>query len=272
MQSKKNTINHLGPWAQRQRLEHISRILYWRGWIRRIDLTSFYGISPQQASADLVVFQTLQPGACYYDTHRKRYEAAKNFQPGLFVPDAIADLKTLGFMSENDISLFEEPERPQRVCITETACQLVRNALAHRSIEIQYYSLSSGAATWRRIVPCRFVFDGLRLHVRAWCFQNEAYRDFVIGRISSTRKPLPLDTPLKADTEWESFVNITLRPAEGLGGNQRTALEMDYGMKNGVLQMPVRKAMLLYFRRRLGFSDEGSPVKNSNGELELIVD
>lgn len=269
---KNNTITHEGPWSQRQRLEHISRVLFWRGWIRRSDLTSYYGISPQQVSADLVVFQNLQPDAVYYETHRKRYEIRENFQPGLYTPDPIADLQLLGYLSRSEVSIFEEAPSPLKVCITKHTCQLVRSALAQQSVEVEYFCANSGETSWHRMSPSKFIFDGLQLHVRGWCFTCNGYRDFVISRISGIRKPIALDAPLVSDAEWNTSINITLRPAPHLDGTHRTAVEMDYGMKDGVLHSTVRKAMLIHFRRRLGFSNEGSPVVNACGELELTID
>ena len=269
---KNNTITHEGPWSQRQRLEHISRVLFWRGWIRRNDLTAYYGISPQQVSADLVVFQNLQPDAVFYETHRKRYEIKESFQPGLYTPDPINDLQLLGYLNRSEISLFEEAPIRSGICITKTTCQLVRCGLAQQSVEVEYFCANSGETTWHRMIPCHFIFDGIQLHVRGWCFTCNGYRDFVISRISGTRKPMALDVSLVTDADWNTFINITLRPASILNGSQRTAVEIDYGMKDGVLHTTVRKAMLIHFRRRLGFSNEGSPVVNACGELELTID
>jgi len=181
MSPKKSTaIPYESPWAKRQRLEHISRVLFWRGWIRRIDLCSAYGISPQQASADLSAFQTLDPDAFSYDTHKKRYEARLGFQPKLYTADPIADLKLLSDLNESEASLFEEAQCPLNVSITKTTCQLVRCALAQQSLEVEYFCANSGEKSWHRMVPRKFIFDGLQLHVRGWCFTCNGYRDFVI--------------------------------------------------------------------------------------------
>lgn len=64
---------------------------------------------------------------------------------------------------------------------------------------------------------------------------------------------------------------MTLTANPKLSANERKALEMDYGMKSGKLQLAVREAMLTYSARRLGFIEDyrkGSlPMLNESEQL-----
>ncbi len=258
-------------WAQRERLSRIARILYWRGWVQRRDLTSFYGISSQQASSDLVAFQTIFPKACLYHTRRKRYEVTKGYRPEITEPDCARDLPLMQNISSDGAGFYHEILRPERRIATDLAASISRAVFARQSIEINYYSASSGSGGWRRVIPALFVNDGSRIHLRAFCKKTNQYRDFVLGRISDVREPLPLEDPRPEDKEWESIQTLELRQAPGLAENQVKALAMDFDMETGIKIVQTRRALGIYFRRRLGFPDQGTPVVNSTGLLELTA-
>lgn len=257
-------------WAQRERLKRIERILFWRGWVQRRDLTSFYGISSQQASSDLVAFQTIYPKACLYHTRRKRYEVTKGYRPEIVEADCWRDLPLMRNISEGE-EFYREIMRPERRVSTEIASLISRCIFAKQSIEINYFSVSSNSAGWRRVIPSRFVNDSSRIHIRAFCMDKQEYRDFVLGRITEVRNPQPLEEARPEDKAWDSIQTLELRPAPNIEENKRKALMMDFEMENGVKIVQVQRATTLYFRRRLGFPDEGSPVINSTGLLELVT-
>ena len=118
--------------------------------------------------------------------------------------------------------------------------------------------MHSNRENWRTIVPRAFAHDGYRWHVRAWCTEDNAYKDFVLGRIART-KPADVTIVPPADDEWDNYVTIRLRPHRSLGAAQRKAIEHDFGMKAGACAVKVRKAMLGYTLAYLGVSTEERP-------------
>lgn len=60
-------------WAVEQRLDYIDALLETAGGLRRPDIVMAFGVSPNQATADLRLFMTLHPGAMVYDRRAKRY-------------------------------------------------------------------------------------------------------------------------------------------------------------------------------------------------------
>jgi predicted DNA-binding transcriptional regulator YafY len=124
------------------------------------------------------------------------------------------------------------------------------------------------------VSPRAFGSDGLRWHVRAFCHQRNDFRDFNVGRIKEVRKPDACGFTSEVDEDWISAQTMTLQPNPALDKNKRTALEMDYGMKQGKLKVTVRKAMLTYTARRLGFVSEEAtpklPLLNESKQMQWI--
>ena len=127
-------------------------------------------------------------------------------------------------------------------------------------LRVRYWSVHSGTAKWRWLAPHAFGHDGYRWHVRAWCFENADFRDFVLGRMEKVDWPEPAEGNLPEDTRWLTWETLTLTPHRALSPNQRRALEMDYQMRQGKLTLKVREAMADYLRAhlRLPVAGQGS--------------
>ncbi|MGF1531688.1 MAG: hypothetical protein ACFCU4_10070 [Puniceicoccaceae bacterium] len=263
----------LSFWSERQRLQFVERILFWRGWINRRDLIQNFGISPPQATNDLVRYVTMNAGGCNYNLRTKRYEAAETMEPILVVPDFLKDQQELGsaIWTDADFPFFCEAAVPQRSHSLKIAQALCRVAQSGQSIEVAYFSVSSGKEGWRRISPRTFGSDGLRVHVRAFCHQNMDFRDFVIGRIKEVRGAEPCGFADRMDADWHESTTLLIQPNPELREAKKVALEMDYGMVDGMLRLTVRRAFQIYTARRLGFVKDpkavGYPLLNEMEEL-----
>lgn len=261
-------------WSERQRLRFIERVLFWRGYINRRDLLDRFGISPPQATNDLVNYSTRNPRGCAYNVRKKCYQTAPDFRPILIEPDLGRDLTRMGagVWPDDESSFLAEPETPRRVPKPDISRQLSLAAFTRESVEIRYWSVSAGTADWRRIGPRAFADDGLRWHVRAWCYQRREFRDFVITRIRGVRDRKNCEAKKEIDEAWNRWITMVIRPNPKLPENQRKALIIDYGMRKGHLRLPVREALLVYSARRLGFvkDPEGNqlPMLNELKQLE----
>lgn len=261
-------------WSERSRLEFVERILYWRGFINRRDLMERFGISGPQATNDLMKYGGVAPGNCGYNVRSKRYEAAEGMRLVMVEPDFGLDVADLGAaMWPGDlvdgVLWAEQPMRAAKVAYFQ---RLVRAIHRGRSVEVKYYSMHSGTVRWRRISPRAFGNDGLRWHVRAWCHEREAFQDFVVSRMQGVRQPQPCAVRDLEDTDWKAVVRMEIEPNAELDAGRRKALEMDYGMRRGLLRLSVRRAMIVYTARRLGFIGDwqvpdGLPMLNELKEL-----
>jgi hypothetical protein len=81
----------------------------------------------------------------------------------------------------------------------------------------------------------------------------------VFSRIQQIHGSRKSEVDPHSDARWHSFVTVILRPRSGLTEHQRVAVEVDFGMKNGVLQVPMREALVFYFARQLQLDREGGP-------------
>jgi hypothetical protein len=249
-------ITNPQSYSARERLLFLERLAYWRGWVRRSDLCERFEISVPQASADISAYILRNPGALRYNLNRKRYEAAAKMKPIFGQGTFEEGMRLCADGAASGIDRVARVDLPER-CIAETIKQpLVRAVLENKPISIYYFSVHSGTEAWRVVQPHAFAHDGYRWHVRAWCVEDRAYKDFVLGRIAKVRSvdahgPIP-----PADHDWNTRVVIRFQAHPSLTQVQRVALERDFGMERGVGTLRVRKALLFYTLVYLGLADE----------------
>ena len=80
-----------------------------------------------------------------------------------------------------------------------------------------------------------------------WCEKNQAYRDFVLSRFRG--EPEIMDQSehgIEGDTEWNLKITIRIAADPRLTVAQREVVEVDYGMQNGVLEIPTRARLVTY--------------------------
>ena len=265
--------NEAGLWSERQRLAFIERVLFWRGYINRRELMAKYGISPPQATNDLVNYSTRNAGGTYYNVRKKRYEVLEGMKPVLIEPDFGLDMEIMEDAGRPfpEIPFVTTPECPRRSYDRAILQTLSRAAHRGQSVEVHYFSAHSGSIGWRRISPRAFVDDGLRWHVRAYCHNRGQFSDFNLSRMKGARNPEDCAHTELVDTDWLEFGVMTIGVNPELDKNQSKALNLDYGMTRGRLKLTVRKAHRLYTARRMGFIKDpgvdGFPILNELREL-----
>jgi hypothetical protein len=224
-------------------------------------LVNFFGISIQQASSDLAEYTKQAPSNLVYDRSAKRYRATYGFRPLLARSDAQHFLNQLGELTTGtapDASLFigwrppcDVVRYPTRPVDTDTLLRLLWAIRDGEDIHLQYQSMRRPAATARWIAPHALASDGLRWHMRAWCYENMEFRDFVISRVQCILGTRPSIADSTKDELWHTRIDIVIRPRSGLSNGQRSAIEMDYGMTAGRLVLNCRKSLAFYAIRQL---------------------
>jgi len=269
-------------WGAEQRLEFIDFICFWEGEINRSDITQRFSISAPQASTDLTTYQQAAPGNLQYDLSAKRYLATTEFKPRFIKPNADRYLAQLTALATEVISLEDTwlscpPEMsvipiPRRKVDPLILRAVLRAVRARRSIEIEYQSLNTATPepVWRRITPHAFASDGFRWHIRAFCHRDNAFKDFLLSRCCGTRSEGDPGTTPDADLEWSSHFEVRLKSNPNLSANQRKAVELDYDMRDGLLTLSVRLALLYYFDKRLRADLAQSPNPNAKSDAREI--
>lgn len=250
-------------WGVEQRMEFIEFRLFWEGGVNRSDITTFFGVSIPQASKDLTQYQELAPRNAEYDRSEKRYFASQQFEPVFLAPSAETYLTQLVRADRADRTIASNwvatppsaeilPTLHRRVDVTvlRTILSAIRDT---GPVEILYQSMTSTSPkpAWRLITPHAFGSDGLRWHVRAYCHKDGKFKDFLLSRCSKARSTTEDGADTSKDNYWNEYFNVFLIPNPALSEAQREAIATDYGMRDSALSVPVRKAMLYYFEKRL---------------------
>jgi hypothetical protein len=229
-----------------ERLRFIDSRLFWEARINRADLIEAFAISPAQAALDFRAYLERAGAGVVYDTRAKSYVTTDDYEPVFLQPDGHEMLSEFAASGDPLTAALHKLERPLDPRI---AARVRRAARDSRRILISYQSFTRPAASKRWIAPGRLISDGERWHARAWCFEREQWRDFVLARIKAIYAEEQAGE-LPADVAWQELVEVVLRPAEHLSPSQMAAVEREFGMKEGRLLVRLPRAMLIYARRR----------------------
>ena len=248
-------------WGQERRLEFIDFRLRWEKIFNRSDLRSHFGISVPQASLDIAKYTQLAPNNLVYDRSSRTYRAAATFAPvvGNTSPQRYLDellACSRGILGESDTYIgwtppFASVPTPARLVDGETLSLLLDAIRWRSSVRISYQSDSDDQPIDRVISPHAFGYDGLRWHVRAYCFFREAYRDFVLGRVLSITTDQEPGRDPALDSGWNTLVRLVITANPDLTEGNRRAIERDYSMTEGETTIDVRAALLYYVLKQL---------------------
>lgn len=245
-------------WGARKRLEFIEKELFWSGRVSRQTMMEKTGISKAQASADLALYKKLAGENLFYDLTEKTYLVATTFIPLFINISPQVYLVQLALDGENSEQI-PLPSREIDLALFRAIVQAVKSTTC---IEITYQSMSSPYPKPRIIAPHSFVSDGWRWHIRAYDFLSASFRDFLLARMLSIQGhevPLNLrDIPWSKDNDahWTTMVPLRIVPHPGLSSHQKAVVATDFGMVDGEVFFPVRRACLFYTLRRLRLLDE----------------
>lgn len=223
-----------------------------------------FGISPQQASADIVRYNEIAPSNAVLDPGTKAYVRTPKYSP-VFPKNAFEWMKSADDGAKGVIPCESVPMPLRR--LDDAVLRMLAAAFESRTaVRISYQSLSTAEPSQRIICPHHVVDTSDRAHVRAWDDRRRIFTDFVIGRIMAAEmKPDYPWVDAIADTHWHETVDVQLAAHQKLSKSQRTAIEREYGMQGGKLTVTVRKALLIYLLDRLGLLEsvqQGHGVPN----------
>ncbi|WP_435273797.1 WYL domain-containing protein [Psychrobium sp. nBUS_13] len=240
--------------AQKERLAFIDFSLQYFGQVSRADLIQRFKTGLAACTRDLTAYRELAPTNLKLYHHTKNYHRTDEFKP-LFEhnPEAILTALCRGFGDGLSNGI-----QPSEYCIdaarlvdpnSDIIAALMRAIKHNKAIECRYVSLSSGEST-RVIVPHTIVNNGQRWHVRAFDNKSNEFRDFVCTRlqhITMIEQPVSDDQLINNDKNWNTIVNVEIIAHPSIKHKQ--AIEMDYAMVYGVLNIEVRAALIGYLMR-----------------------
>ena len=243
-------------YAQKQRLGYIDFKLMFVGHLTRSEIVSHFEKGLSSATRDINLYKELCPSNMVYDAKDKKYYQSTSFKP-LFTHDPrktlvkMANQITDGFDAIGETNFPIESPSQLNVPDIFIVAKLVQAIINNKAVNIIYTSLSSGSIA-REIVPHSIVDNGLRWHVRAYDRKSKSFRDFVLTRITKATiktSPVSREEEKLEDHQWMRMMPLQLVP-HPTNVSHSTAIELDYGMVNGVLEINIRAAMAGYLLRR----------------------
>ncbi|GLI96059.1 helix-turn-helix transcriptional regulator [Methylocystis echinoides] len=243
-------------WNVRQRLEFIDFRLFWEGRVSRPDIAKLFGISVQQASGDVQLYQQLAPGNMDYDVALKRYTRLPSFRPVFTANSADRHLLRMvalknGWMTKDEtwfdgLPSYEVVSLPRRN--TEPAILLgVLDAIRlKQEIEIAYQSMTGAPHGARNIAPHALAHSAGRWYVRAWSREHNDFRDYHLSRIGSTSVSGEAEVDFSLDYEWNHLIDLVIIPNPELTPERQKAVVVEYNMVDNALTMPIRLSLAFY--------------------------
>ena len=246
--------------AQRVRLQYLDQCLTWLGQANRRDLIEKFGISNAQAAVDFRVYMTrVSSPAPTYDAVRKTYVADRAHR-GIDDTPAPSSLEAIYAQAHQD---FTRLPGPTRECPAPVMRELNQAIERRCFIEIDYVSMSSGRRDRQWIAPAHIASDGERLHVRAWSEHRGAWRDILPVRVSSSSSfaTRPIEEPLPPDEDWDTIIEVRLRPRSDLSTEQKRAVQREFGFEGADIRFETRRALEFYIERRWGLDRPGARLE-----------
>ena len=278
--TKRATARRKTNWTVEQRYQFIEFRLFWSGHINRSDLMEVFGISKQQASNDLASYIEGRKSNLAYDKSLRTYVRGKNFRPRFMEPDAdefFSQLQAVeqGLLEENrswilPLPGYGAPPAPVRGVKPEILRDVVTAIREGQGLHVLYQSFSRPEPGWRWIEPHSLAFDGFRWHARAFCLNDNVFKDFLLSRILEvTGTQEPVSSP-HADSDWNTEVTLKIGPHPDLSDTQKYVIALDYGMNDGMSEITLRRAMLFYALKRLGLDTDPAARRPQDQQIVLL--
>ncbi len=248
-------------WDLALRYRLIETVAWWEGRLTTGHLSQSFGISRQQASKDINTYITEHaPRNLTYDKQLKGYVPSQHFKP-LFIDDSASAYLHLLYQNNERAPHIEGLalayahtkvlEVPDRTIRAEILRPLLKACRENMRLEVEYVSLANPAPEGRLIAPHTLVYTGMRWHVRAYCEKNNQYRDFVLSRLRGQPELEGIsENGIDGDEVWNNEVTVIIEPDSRLTAAQKAIIEADFGMQNGQLLIPTRRALVKYVLQR----------------------
>ncbi len=267
-------------WGVRRRLEFIDFRLFWDGRFNRKDLSETFGISAQQASADIAVYTAQAPTNLVYDGGARAYLRTPEYRPTLMQASSERYLLQLvaienRWMTKEDTWFDTEPPIENVSLLrkrTDSAILLrVLEAINRRGqLVIQYKSITGSPEPHRLIAPHAIFHAGGRWYLRAWSNEHRDFRDYNLFRIEHAGVIEPTYADPNLDYEWSHRIELEIAANPELSETQRAAIAMEYAMTDGRLVVTTRLSQSFYIMTENNLDVEPGTLVPGKQQLVLL--
>lgn len=266
-------------WGVRRRLEFIELRLIWDGRFNRKDLSDTFGISAQQASADIGLYSRIAPQNLDYDRAEKAYRSTENFTPRLLteMDSYLFQLVALenNWMRQEDSWIGNWPPVEMvslRSGKTDSTVVLhVLDAIRNGwEIDIKYRSLTGSSKPSRSIAPHALAYSNGRWYVRSWSREHNDFRDYSLSRIGNTTNSRRRSIDPAWDYEWAQEIDLVVAPNPMLSEERQEAVAFELGMSNRQLVHRCRLSLCFYFMSQYNLDVEPGLLRPEKQQIILL--
>ncbi|TGP50645.1 WYL domain-containing protein [bacterium M00.F.Ca.ET.230.01.1.1] len=267
-------------WGVQRRLEFIDFRLFWEGRFNRGDLVNTFGISTQQASADIGQYEKIAADNLAYDRAEKAFKRTERFVPA-FIGETIERylLQIVAvenrWMRQGD-TWFESIPAVEVVTLGRrstdpTVLLRVLDAIRNRhEIDIEYASLTGSIRQSRTIAPHSLAHSAGKWYLRSWSQEHNDFRDYNLNRIGAVGAARAAVVDPGLDFEWIHKINLVIVPNPNLTAERRAAVATEYGMEGERLVRPCRLSLSFYLMSEHNLDAEPGALKPEKQQLVLL--
>lgn len=254
-----------------QRLRDMEILLRWEGELQNVRLREVFGVKTVQASRLMTAFLEVYGDLVTRSRPHAPVKPGVGFQPKLSGdgPDEYLNLiRSASTPSSNpvieDVRMDLAPVLPEAFALATYACKQGVGLL------LRYRSLNTPEGSERVVFPHALVRAARRWHLRAWCVEREAFRDFALGRIQKLQVvDAPRPKTSADDDEWNKYVKLAITAHPLLGTEQARLLRDEYLDGRQRKELRVRKCLLGYVVQDLRLAVD--PEKQAPPEFQLAL-
>lgn len=266
-------------WGVRRRLEFIDFRLFWDGRFNRSDMAETFGISAQQASADIAQYERIAPTNLAYDRAEKAYKRTEAFAPafiGETVERYLLQLVAIEnrWMRQEDtwfdaippVEIITLGRRPTDPTVLLRVLDAVRNRL---EIDIEYASLTGSPQQSRTIAPHSLANSAGRWYARSWSREHNDFRDYNLNRIITVSDHRASTVDPALDFEWVHMINLVIVPNPELSPERQAAVAAEHAMEDGRLVRPCRLSLSFYLMSEYNLDVDLGVLKPEKQQIVL---
>jgi hypothetical protein len=231
-----------------ERHAELELLLLWEGRVGNARVRDLYGLRITASSNLLRSLRGAYPDACTWDSVARAYKAAPGLKPAassgqledycrVIAREVGTPSGAASFRVRTDLTVV----KPAVFSKLHMACQ------DGGAVEIGYASMTHPQRQDRIVLPRALVQVGRRWHLRAYCLRVNEYRDFALGRISTTKHaeldPMPAPGP---DHGWQKEITLRLIPHPALSQEQQDVVRSEYMSTAAARRLIVRACLVPY--------------------------
>ncbi|NOH46472.1 WYL domain-containing protein [Vibrio rotiferianus] len=252
------------PWGVQKRLQFIEFHLLFKREINSRTLVMRFGISRQQASGDIKLYKDMYPeNLLPYNATNKSYRPSKAFTPH-FISESLTPSFNEAFEELSDSKSIETIPTLNRSQTKGFLSKIMLAIESESDIQAIYKSSSHPFGTKRTLKPCGIAYVGNRPHLRAYCYDHNQYRDFVLSRFSFRPEiitSISSKVELPEDTAWQEVISVVLEANPNLCEDGQYLIVEEYNLEK-VSPINIRKSLLHYF-----FAHNNMPINEEDFTL-----